>query len=126
VKLKLLFILLLIAPLSLLMKSSFSDDKARETQLDVAEAAHRLHCMFNSDGTYYRYQFGNMVEEKDHWGRNLRVDYSKTASQEILTVRSAGPDFKFFTLDDIVRKRSTDIINLYGTYPDYVSIQKVN
>lgn len=49
--------------------------------------------------------------ELDPWGNSLKIEYSQEWFHEIATVRSAGPDGKMGTLDDIIRTRKTSNVN---------------
>jgi len=43
--------------------------------------------------------------ELDPWGNSLRIDYRQEWFEEVMVVRSSGPDGKYDTVDDLVRTR---------------------
>lgn len=47
------------------------------------------------------------LTEVDAWGNFLVVEYSQVNFRQVLTLRSAGPDGKFNTPDDLVRHSDT-------------------
>lgn len=47
------------------------------------------------------------ITEMDPWGNFIKLSYQQDWFNEIATIRSAGPDGKFNTADDLMRERST-------------------
>lgn len=67
----------------------------------------------DSNGGFKRYEG---LTETDPWGIRLKVDYKQDGINEIMTVRSAGPDAEFDTKDDLIRTRSAS--NFWGFHKD--------
>jgi hypothetical protein len=61
------------------------------------------------------------LTESDPWGTNLKVDYRQEGTSEIVTVRSAGPDTRFDTQDDLVRTRM--VSNFWGFHRGLSGLQ---
>lgn len=83
--------------------------KAREEAKSlVAAATERLDGRTTRAGGYVRPGQGHEFDlpESDPWGRPLKATYSSGGFMEVLTVRSAGPDGRFFNADDVVESRS--------------------
>ncbi len=76
----------------------------------VAEFSEKLERQTQSSGGYVHHEG---LTPDDPWGNRLQVTYSQRWSKEVLTVRSAGPDGRFETDDDLVRIRETN--NVMGT-----------
>ncbi len=57
-----------------------------------------------------RYQFfyfpGMYLPERDPWGNNLMIIYTQGRILDAVNIRSAGPDGRYFTPDDISVDRS--------------------
>jgi len=83
--------------------------KIKEANDSVAGWATELNQKTLENGGYEHHQ-GFL--DVDPWGNNLKAEYSQKGTQEILTVRSAGPDGIYSNQDDIVH--SKELQNLYG------------
>lgn len=70
--------------------------KAAESDLLVDKWAEKLAGQDRYEG----------VTEADSWGNLLKVEYKQDWTDEIMTVRSAGPDGAFHSGDDLVRTRT--------------------
>ena len=75
-----------------------------EAQVQVARLADDLDSRTTATGVYVRGKPGD-IKEVDPWGTALEVRYSQGGIAETVTVRSAGPDRKLRTDDDIVAQR---------------------
>jgi hypothetical protein len=76
----------------------------KETVGLVEKWADHLDRQTTATGVYVRPD-SNEISEEDEWGTKLRVEYSQGGLAENVTVRSAGPDRRFHTTDDIETTR---------------------
>lgn len=88
-------------------KKELEEKKLKEQQLKDADAL--VHSTAESlaakaDGGFPRHEG---LTELDPWGNQLKIDYRQEWFEEIMVVRSAGPDGKFNTADDLTRTRKT-------------------
>lgn len=75
--------------------------KIENAESQVARITEELDQRTTKSGVYVRAS-EDEIKEKDPWGRRLKVSYSQGGVAEVVSVRSAGPDGKFQTDDDIV------------------------
>jgi hypothetical protein len=94
-----------------IVHSYAANQRAADARAQVSRWAEQLHAQTTEAGVYIRHP-ANQLPENDPWGTPLNVTYSQGGFAETLTVRSAGPDRVFHTLDDIEAKRS--VVNLKG------------
>jgi hypothetical protein len=92
------------------------EERERRQTLEQARAqcrqwADKLDQQTTETGVYVRWP-GNVLPEKDPWGRDLLVDYAAGGVAETLTVRSLGPDGKSHTDDDLIEQRHS--VNFKG------------
>lgn len=80
---------------------SAKDKAVEDAQAQVRRMAADLDKRTTETGAYIRAKDGE-IQETDPWGTPIEVDYSQGGVAETLTVRSAGPDRKFHTDDDLV------------------------
>jgi len=70
----------------------------------VNRCADQLDAQTTETGVYVR-PSKEQLEETDPWGRPLTVSYTRDGLSETLVVRSAGPDGKSHTADDVTAQR---------------------
>lgn len=75
-----------------------------ETRTKVTAWVEKLDGQTTKTGVYIRRQ-GEELPEKDAWDTPLHVYYKQGGVAETVSVRSAGPDKKFYTGDDIYEER---------------------
>lgn len=88
-------------------KKRFKEQQLRDADALVQEMAEHLQKNATSKG-FTRIEGAT---ELDPWGNALRIDYSQDWFDEIATIRSAGPDGKMDTFDDIIRTKKTSNVN---------------
>jgi len=70
-----------------------------ETEARMGREVRRLHSLRGPDGRFLRP--GTQVQ--DSWGRTLHVEYRAAENEEAVILRSAGPEGRFHTGDDILK-----------------------
>lgn len=100
--------LLLLLALALVIGGNHvvTEKSHRQVQRGNAEAqvqriAEDLDQRTTETGVYLRVDEDD-IQEIDPWGTPVRVSYSQGGVAEVVTVRSAGPDGKFHSDDDVV------------------------
>ncbi len=82
----------------------------------VAKYADQLQHNATSDG----FPRAEGVVDLDPWGNPLQFDYKQEWFTEYVTVRSAGPDGNFGTVDDLIRTRKTgNVSGLFSGLPTW-------
>lgn len=82
---------------------SDAQEKLENAHAQVSRITADLDRKTTATGVYVRAKEGE-INEKDPWGTPIDVSYSQGGVAEVVQVRSAGPDRKFRTDDDIVRQ----------------------
>jgi hypothetical protein len=87
------------------------DRAARQAALENAQAqvrriAEDLDKRTTETGVYIRAKEGE-IQEKDPWGTPIQITYSQGGVAETVSVRSAGPDRRFHSRDDVVAQGTT-------------------
>jgi len=82
-----------------------------QARAQVRRIADELDKQTTESGVYIRVK-ENEVKETDPWGSRIQVRYSQGGVAETVSVRSAGPDRKWHTDDDVVAQGAT--VNLKG------------
>ncbi|QDU29893.1 hypothetical protein ETAA8_50090 [Anatilimnocola aggregata] len=84
--------------------------RAALAQTQVERLAQELDQKTDKAGVYVRVDEKD-VRETDPWNTLLMVNYSQGGVAEVITVRSAGPDRRYFTEDDLVAERMSANFN---------------
>jgi hypothetical protein len=109
------FLVVLVVGLFMNHRRAERAEAARQLREDaraqVDSWAEQLDAQTTETGVYVRYP-DETLPELDPWGTPLTVMYSQGGFAERLVVRSAGPDGKLHTSDDIVAQRHA--VNLKG------------
>lgn len=58
-------------------------------------------------GGFVRLEEAGTPDRLDPWGRQIEVKYKQEWADEVVTVRSAGPDGSLYTSDDLFRTKTT-------------------
>jgi hypothetical protein len=80
-----------------------AQDQLKEADQLVARYAEETEKNATSGG----FKRSEGLRDPDPWGNQIKIDYHQEWFQEVATVRSAGPDGKFETSDDLTRVRQT-------------------
>ncbi len=97
---------------SLLLSLHLAAAHAHDVKRDVALAqlskwADWFEITRTQQGTYPYFYFPDLfLPDLDPWGHHLMVVYTQGRNQEAITVRSAGGDGEYFTMDDVMVERS--------------------
>ncbi len=84
------------------------EKKLKEQQLKDADAlVHKWAEQLQSNASSSGFPRQEGLIEQDPWGNPLRIDYRQEWFDEVVVVRSAGPDGKMDTVDDLTRTRKT-------------------
>ena len=78
--------------------------KIIDAEFQVKRIADTLDKKTTGAGVYIRSQDGD-IKETDPWNTPINVSYSQGGVAEIVHVRSAGPDRRLDTADDVVAER---------------------
>lgn len=96
-----LLIVSIVAAAFLLIVFAGSTQSREQATAQVERIAADLDRRTTDAGVYVRARPGE-IKELDPWGSPIAVEYAQGGVAETVQVRSAGPDCRFYTADDIV------------------------
>jgi hypothetical protein len=96
-----LLVVTLVAVAYLMVLFADGTQSREQAAAQVERIAAELDRRTTPDGVYVRTQPGE-IKESDPWGSPISIEYSQGGVAETVRVRSAGPDCRFYTADDIV------------------------
>lgn len=96
-----LLIIAVVAIAFLLVVFAGSTQSLEQATAQVERIAAELDRRTTDNGVYVRARPGE-IKEHDPWGSPITVEYTQGGVAETVQVRSAGPDCRFYTADDIV------------------------
>jgi hypothetical protein len=83
-------------------KRRHKEQQLKDADLLMQKTTEQLQTTATSDG--FIRQDG--LNELDPWGNPLKIDFQQEWFDEIATIRSAGPDGKMNTTDDLLRRQN--------------------